>query len=41
MYLMNSPTNTRHLMDLIAHLEQHIHKAGGGFFIQKQFNALG
>ena len=28
MYLMNSPTNTRHLMDLIAHLEQHIHKAG-------------
>jgi len=28
MYLMNSPTNTRHLMDLIAHLEQYIHKAG-------------
>lgn len=26
MYLMNSPTNTRRLMDLIAHLEQHIHK---------------
>ena len=26
MYLMNSPTNTRHLMDSIAHLEQHIHK---------------
>ena len=28
MYLMNSPTNTRHLMDSIARLEQHIHKAG-------------
>ena len=26
MYLMNSPVNTRRLMDLIAHLEQHIHK---------------
>ena len=25
MYLMNSPTNTRHLMDSIARLEQHIH----------------
>ena len=25
MYLMNSPTNTRRLMDLIARLEQHIH----------------
>ena len=26
MYLMNSPTNTRRLMDLIARLEQHIRK---------------
>ena len=26
MYLMSSPTNARRLMDLIAHLEQHIHK---------------
>lgn len=26
MYLMNSPVNARRLMDLIAHLEQHIHK---------------
>ena len=42
MYLMNSPTNTRRLMASVAPLEQHIHKAGGGgFFIQKQFNALG
>ena len=30
MYLMSSPTNARRLMDLIAHLEQHIHKAGAG-----------
>ena len=30
MYLMNSPTNTRHLMDSTAQLEQHIHKAGAG-----------
>ena len=27
-YLMSSPVNTRHLMDSIARLEQHIHKAG-------------
>lgn len=26
MYLMSSPANARRLMDLIAHLEQHIHK---------------
>ena len=26
MYLMNSLANARRLMDLIAHLEQHIHK---------------
>ena len=26
MYLMSSPVNARRLMDLIAHLEQHIHK---------------
>lgn len=28
MYLISSPTNARRLMDLIAHLEQHIHKTG-------------
>ena len=28
MHLMNSPANARRLMDLIAHLEQHIHKTG-------------
>ena len=27
-YLMSSPVNTRHLMDSIARLEQHIHKTG-------------
>lgn len=28
MYLMNSPTNARHLMDSTVQLEQHIHKTG-------------
>lgn len=28
MYLVSPPVNARRLMDLIAHLEQHIHKAG-------------
>ena len=40
-YLMSSPVNTRRLMASVAPLEQHIHKAGGGFFIQNQLNALG
>ena len=30
MYLMNSPTNTRRLIDSVAWLEQHIHKTGAG-----------
>ena len=30
MYLMNSLANARRLMDLIAHLEQHIHKTRAG-----------
>lgn len=35
MYLLSSLANARHLMDSIAHLEQHIHKtkAVSGFFI--------
>ena len=30
MYLMNSPANARRLMDSVARLEQHIHKAEAG-----------
>ena len=28
MYLVSSPVNARRLMDSVARLEQHIHKAG-------------
>ncbi len=28
MYLMSSPANARRLMDSVARLKQHIHKAG-------------
>ena len=41
MYLMSSPTNTRHLMDSVARLEQHIHKAGAVSLSESSSNSFG
>ncbi|OFS80265.1 prevent-host-death protein [Rothia sp. HMSC08A08] len=41
MYLVSSPVNTRHLMDSIAHLKQHIHKTGAVSLSKSGSNAFG
>ena len=41
MYLMNPPTNTRHLMDSIARLEQHIHTTRAVSLSESSSTALG
>ena len=40
MYLVSSPVNARRLMDLVARLEQRIHKAEAVSFIQKRFKCF-
>ncbi|MFC2646077.1 MAG: hypothetical protein ACFNYE_03340 [Rothia dentocariosa] len=41
MYLVSSPVNTRHLMESIAHLKQHIHKTGAVSLSKSGSNAFG
>ena len=41
MYLMSSPANARRLMDSVARLEQHIHKAGAVSLSESSSNSFG
>ena len=41
MYLVGSPVNTRRLMDSVARLEQHIHKAGAVSLSESSSNSFG